>query len=44
MKRIYDIPLPSPRDPFELRASSKFAELETRIWAELRDEFRVAPA
>ena len=44
VKRVFDIPLPSPRDPFELRASRQFAELETRIWAELRDEFRVAPA
>jgi NitT/TauT family transport system ATP-binding protein len=43
VKRIYDIPLPSPRDPFELRASRQFAELETRIWAELRDEFKAAP-
>jgi len=44
VKRVFDIPLPSPRDPFELRASRQFAELETRIWAELRDEFRAAPA
>jgi NitT/TauT family transport system ATP-binding protein len=40
IKRIYDIPLPSPRDPFELRASREFGELETSIWADLRDEFR----
>ena len=40
VKRIYEIPLPSPRDPFELRASPQFAQLETRIWGDLRDEFR----
>ena len=40
VKRVYDIPLPSPRDPFELRASPEFAQLETRIWTDLRDEFR----
>src|SRR2546421_52075 len=39
VKRVYDIPLPSPRDPFELRASPQFAKLETSIWADLRDEF-----
>ncbi|TMB62695.1 MAG: ABC transporter ATP-binding protein [Chloroflexi bacterium] len=44
VKRIYDIPLPSPRDPFEMRASPAFAELETRIWKDLRDEFRAVPA
>lgn len=42
VKRVYDIPLPSPRDPFELRASPEFAELETQIWGDLRDEFRAA--
>ncbi len=40
VKRIYDIPLPAPRDPFELRASPEFGRLETGIWADLRDEFR----
>ena len=44
VKRVYDIPLPSPRDPFELRASPEFAKLETSIWADLRDEFRPAAA
>jgi NitT/TauT family transport system ATP-binding protein len=43
VKHVYDIPLRSPRDPFEIRATSEFAELETRIWAGLRDEFREAP-
>jgi NitT/TauT family transport system ATP-binding protein len=44
VKQVYDIPLPSPRDPFELRATAEFAALETRIWAGLRDEFRVMPS
>jgi NitT/TauT family transport system ATP-binding protein len=40
VKRVYDIPLPSPRDPFELRSTREFVELEARIWTDLRDEFR----
>ena len=40
IKRVFDIPLPSPRDPFELRAAPAFGELEASIWQELRDEFR----
>jgi NitT/TauT family transport system ATP-binding protein len=40
VKRVYDIPLPSPRDPFELRATREFVDLEARIWTDLRDEFR----
>jgi NitT/TauT family transport system ATP-binding protein len=40
VRETYDIPLPSPRDPFELRATAEFAALETRIWAGLRDDFR----
>jgi len=44
VKRVYAIPLPAPRDPFELRASAEFARLETEIWADLRDEFRSGAA
>ncbi|HEV8536909.1 MAG TPA: ABC transporter ATP-binding protein [Candidatus Limnocylindria bacterium] len=44
IKRVYEIPLPSPRDPFELRATDEFARLETSIWADLRDEFRAGVA
>jgi NitT/TauT family transport system ATP-binding protein len=40
VKTIRDIDIPWPRDPFELRASGRFAQLETSIWSELRDEFR----
>ena len=40
VKRVYDIPLPYPRDPFELRGSSEFTRLESAIWSSLRDEFR----
>jgi NitT/TauT family transport system ATP-binding protein len=38
--RVFEIDLPTPRDPLELRGSRAFAELETTIWATLRDEFR----
>ncbi|HEV8230163.1 MAG TPA: ABC transporter ATP-binding protein [Candidatus Limnocylindria bacterium] len=40
VKTVRDIDLAGPRDPFELRASGRFAQLETSIWGELRDEFR----
>ncbi len=42
--RVYDIDLPAPRDPLELRGSREFAELETTIWASLREEFRESAA
>lgn len=38
--RIYDVPFPHPRDPFELRGSSEFAELHAFIWRTLSEEFR----
>jgi NitT/TauT family transport system ATP-binding protein len=38
--RVYDIALPTPRDPLELRGTRAFAELEATIWSSLRDEFR----
>jgi len=38
--RVYDIALPAPRDPLELRGTRAFAELEATIWSSLRDEFR----
>ncbi len=38
--RIYDVPFPHPRDPFELRGSSEFAELHAYIWRTLSGEFR----
>ncbi|HYY55500.1 MAG TPA: ABC transporter ATP-binding protein [Candidatus Dormibacteraeota bacterium] len=40
VKRVYEIPLPHPRDPFELRGSAEFTRLEGTIWSTLRDEFR----
>ncbi len=40
VRQIYANDLPYPRDPFELRASPRFAELETTIWQTLRDDFR----
>jgi NitT/TauT family transport system ATP-binding protein len=41
--RIYEIGLPHPRDPFELRGSKEFAEMEATIWQSLSGEFRGAP-
>ena len=40
--RIYDVPFPHPRDPFELRGASEFAELHAYIWRTLSAEFRGA--
>lgn len=39
--RIYDVPFPHPRDPFELRGSSQFAELHAAIWKTVSEDFRV---
>jgi NitT/TauT family transport system ATP-binding protein len=44
IKTIRDVKLPSPRDPFELRASPEFTRLEAAVWSELRDEFRAVGA
>ncbi len=41
--RSYEIGLPHPRDPFELRGSREFAEMEATIWQSLSGEFRGAP-
>ncbi len=41
VRRIYDIDLPHPRDPFELRGSPRFGSLETTIWQTLREDFAV---
>lgn len=38
--RIYDVPIPHPRDPIELRGSPIFAELEATIWSTVGREFR----
>ena len=38
--RIYDIPFPHPRDPFELHGSREFAELQANIWRTVSQEFR----
>jgi NitT/TauT family transport system ATP-binding protein len=38
--QIYEIPLPHPRDPFELWASREFAEIHATIWKTLREDFR----
>jgi NitT/TauT family transport system ATP-binding protein len=36
----YDVPLPYPRDPFELRGSPEFAVLNAKIWNSVGREFR----
>jgi NitT/TauT family transport system ATP-binding protein len=36
----YDVPLPYPRDPFELRGSPEFAALNAKIWTSVGREFR----
>ncbi len=42
--RIYDVPFPHPRDPFELRGSPAFADLHAFIWRTLGEEFRADAA
>jgi NitT/TauT family transport system ATP-binding protein len=36
----FDVPLPRPRDVFELRGTPEFTRVEREIWSRLRDEFR----
>ncbi len=36
----FDVPLPAPRDVFELRGTPEFTRLEREVWSHLRDEFR----
>ncbi len=38
--RVYDVPFPYPRDPFELRGSPEFAELNAKIWSTVGQDFR----
>jgi NitT/TauT family transport system ATP-binding protein len=38
--RIYDVSFPYPRDPFELRGSPAFADLNAKIWTTVGQEFR----
>jgi NitT/TauT family transport system ATP-binding protein len=40
VKRVYDVDLPAPRDPLDLRGTRAFADLEATIWQSLREEFR----
>ncbi len=44
VRRVYEVDLPYPRDPFELRGSARFTELEATLWRTLRDDFRVEAA
>lgn len=38
--RVYDVPFPHPRDPFELHGAPAFAELHAAIWRTVGEEFR----
>ncbi len=40
--RIYDVPFPHPRDPFALRGSPEFADLNATIWSTVGQEFRAS--
>jgi NitT/TauT family transport system ATP-binding protein len=40
IRQEYDVPIPYPRDPFELRGSPAFAELNAKIWTSVGREFR----
>lgn len=40
VRGIYPIAIPHPRDPFELRGTKQFAELEAEIWGVVGAEFR----
>lgn len=40
VSRVYDVPFPHPRDPFELHGSHEFAELHASIWRTASREFR----
>jgi NitT/TauT family transport system ATP-binding protein len=44
VRQVYDIDLPYPRDPFDLRGDPRFGQLETTLWQTLREEFRVPVA
>jgi NitT/TauT family transport system ATP-binding protein len=39
VRQVYELDLPYPRNPFELRGSPEFGRLETTIWQALREEF-----
>jgi NitT/TauT family transport system ATP-binding protein len=43
VKRIFRIPFPHPRDPFELYGSREFADLQADIWRTVSLEFRNDP-
>jgi NitT/TauT family transport system ATP-binding protein len=37
---VFEVPIPGPRDVFELRGTPEFTRLEREVWSHLRDEFR----
>ncbi|HEX9436254.1 MAG TPA: ABC transporter ATP-binding protein [Candidatus Limnocylindria bacterium] len=37
---VFDVPIPGPRDVFEIRGTSEFTRLEREIWSHLREDFR----
>lgn len=40
VRGVFTIPIPHPRDPFGLRGTREFAELEAEIWGVVGQEFR----
>ncbi len=40
--RVYHVPFPHPRDPFELHGSPEFATLQAGIWRAVSQDFRSA--
>jgi NitT/TauT family transport system ATP-binding protein len=38
IKRVYDVPIPRPRDVFHIHAHPGFAELYDRLWRDLKEE------
>ncbi len=40
--RVYHVPFPHPRDPFELHGAPEFAELQASIWRAASRDFRGA--
>jgi sulfonate transport system ATP-binding protein len=41
--RVYHVPFPHPRDPFELHGTPEFAELQAGIWRAVSRDFRGDP-
>ncbi len=40
VRAIYEVPIPHPRDPFELHGRREFADLHAAIWRSVSQDFR----